>query len=143
MLKTLKKYNVEIISSGGTHKEIKKLGFNSAEYIHLFTEAKKLAFEDRAKYYADMSFSKVPVDYLISKGYAKKRNNLISFDKVLKSIDSNNLEDGDTIYLTVADKFGNMVSLIQSNYRGMGSGVVPINSGFMSKKSSVGLPILP
>ena len=66
-----------------------------------------VAFEDRAKYYADMSFAKVPVDYLISKGYAKKRNNLISFDKVLKSIDSNNLEDGDTIYLTVADKFGN------------------------------------
>ena len=111
--------------------DIKKLGFNSAEYIHLYTEAKKLAFEDRAKYYADMSFAKVPVDYLISKEYAKKRNNLISFDKVIKSIDSNNLEDGDTIYLTVADKFGNMVSLIQSNYRGMGSGVIPNDSGFM------------
>ena len=111
--------------------DIKKLGFNSAEYIHLFTEAKKLAFEDRAKYYADMSFAKVPVSYLISKEYAKSRNNLISSDKVLKSIDSSNLEDGDTIYLTVADKFGNMVSLIQSNYRGMGSGVIPNNSGFM------------
>ena len=111
--------------------DIKKLGFNSAEYIHLFTEAKKLAFEDRAKYYADMSFAKVPVSYLISKEYAKSRNNLISSDKVLKSVDSNNLEDGDTIYLTVADKFGNMVSLIQSNYRGMGSGVIPNNSGFM------------
>ena len=111
--------------------DIKKLGFYSAEYIHLFTEAKKLAFEDRAKYYADMSFAKVPVNYLISKEYAKKRNNLISFDKVLKSIDSSNLEDGDTIYLTVADKFGNLVSLIQSNYRGMGSGVIPNDSGFM------------
>ena len=111
--------------------DIKKLGFNSAEYIHLFTEAKKLAFEDRAKYYADMSFAKVPVNYLISKEYAKIRNNLISFEKVLKSVDSHNLEDGDTIYLTVADKFGNMVSLIQSNYRGMGSGVIPNNSGFM------------
>ena len=111
--------------------DIKKLGFNSAEYIHLFTEAKKLAFEDRAKYYADMSFAKVPVSYLISKEYAKSRNNLISSDKVLKSIDSSNLEDGDTIYLTVADKFGNMVSLIQSNYRGMGSGVIPNDSGFM------------
>ena len=111
--------------------DIKKLGFNSAEYIHLFTEAKKLAFEDRAKYYADMSFAKVPVNYLISKEYAKSRNNLISSEKVLKSVDSHNLEDGDTIYLTVADKFGNMVSLIQSNYRGMGSGVIPNNSGFM------------
>ena len=78
-----------------------------------------------------MSFAKVPVSYLISKEYAKSRNNLISSDKVLKSIDSSNLEDGDTIYLTVADKFGNMVSLIQSNYRGMGSGVIPNNSGFM------------
>ena len=111
--------------------DIKKLGFNSAEYIHLFTEAKKLAFEDRAKYYADMSFAKVPVSYLISKEYAKSRNNLISSKKVLKSVDSHKLEDGDTIYLTVADKFGNMVSLIQSNYRGMGSGVIPNNSGFM------------
>ena len=111
--------------------DIKKLGFYSAEYIHLFTEAKKLAFEDRAKYYADMNFAKVPVDYLISKKYAEKRNKLISFDRVLTSVDSNILEEGDTIYLTVADKYGNMVSLIQSNYRGMGSGVIPNNSGFM------------
>tara|TARA_X000000950_G_scaffold68374_2_gene84503 strand:+ start:19451 stop:21148 length:1698 start_codon:yes stop_codon:yes gene_type:complete len=111
--------------------DIKKLGFYSAKYIHLFTEAKKLAFEDRAQYYADMNFAKVPVKKLISKEYAEKRNNLISFDKVLTSIDSTNLEEGDTIYLTVADKFGNMISLIQSNYRGMGSGVIPNNSGFM------------
>ena len=111
--------------------DIKKLGFYSAKYIHLFTEAKKLAFEDRAQYYADMNFAKVPVFKLISKEYAEKRNNLIRFDKVLTSIDSTNLEEGDTIYLTVADKFGNMVSLIQSNYRGMGSGVIPNNSGFM------------
>ena len=111
--------------------DIKKLGFYSAEYIHLFTEAKKLAFEDRAKYYADMNFAKVPVDYLISKKYSEKRNKLISFDRVLTSVNSNILEEGDTIYLTVADKFGNMVSLIQSNYRGMGSGVIPNNSGFM------------
>ena len=111
--------------------DIKKLGFHSAEYIHLFTEAKKLAFEDRAKYYADMNFAEVPVDYLISKKYAEKRNKLISFDSALTSVDSNILEEGDTIYLTVADKYGNMVSLIQSNYRGMGSGVIPNNSGFM------------
>ena len=111
--------------------DIKKLGFYSAEYIHLFTEAKKLAFEDRAKYYADMNFAEVPVDYLISKKYAEKRNKLISFDSALTSVDSNILEEGDTIYLTVADKYGNMVSLIQSNYRGMGSGVIPNNSGFM------------
>ena len=78
-----------------------------------------------------MNFAKVPVKKLISKEYAEKRNNLISFDKVLTSIDSTNLEEGDTIYLTVADKFGNMISLIQSNYRGMGSGVIPNNSGFM------------
>ena len=97
----------------------------------MFTEAKKLAYEDRAKYYADMRFSNIPVDILISKEYAEKRNKLISVKDTLKTIDSPNLEDGDTIYLTVADEYGNMISLIQSNYRGMGSGIVPDNTGFM------------
>lgn len=110
---------------------ISKLGFGSSEYIHLFTEAKKLAYEDRAKFYADLKFANVPVDYLISKEYAYERNKLIDLKKSSKSIDPVNLEDGDTIYLTVADVFGNMISLIQSNYRGMGSGIIPDNAGFM------------
>ena len=111
--------------------DIASMGHNSAEYIHLFTEAKKLSYEDRAKYYADMSFADVPVEELISKEYALERNKLINLKKAASFYDSGIFEDGDTIYLTVADKDGNMVSLIQSNYRGMGSGMVPPNLGFM------------
>jgi len=111
--------------------DIADMGHNSAEYIHLFTEAKKLAYEDRAKYYADMSFADVPVKELISKEYALTRNKLINPKKAASTYDSGIFEDGDTIYMTVADKDGNMVSLIQSNYRGMGSGMVPPNLGFM------------
>ncbi|MFC2137717.1 gamma-glutamyltransferase [Bacteroidota bacterium] len=110
--------------------DIKSMGFGSPEYVHLFIEAKKLAFEDRAKYYADPDFNKLPVEQLISKEYAKERNELIN-EKASKSYDTGKLEQGNTIYLTVADKYGNMVSLIQSNYRGMGSGMVPPELGFM------------
>ena len=110
--------------------DLRKMGFDSAEYVHLFVEAKKLAFEDRAKYYADSNFSSIPTTKLISKEYALERKKLINMNNAAKRFDAG-LEDGDTIYLTVADKYGNMVSLIQSNYRGMGSGIVPDNSGFM------------
>tara|TARA_A100000164_G_scaffold381674_1_gene434601 strand:+ start:86 stop:1759 length:1674 start_codon:yes stop_codon:yes gene_type:complete len=109
---------------------ISSMKFDSAEYIHLFTEAKKLAYEDRAKYYADPNFSDIPTKQLISKNYASSRTKLIDENKAAARYDAG-LENGDTIYLTVADKFGNMVSLIQSNYRGMGSGMVPEGLGFM------------
>ena len=111
--------------------DIRSMGFGSAEYIHHFVEAKKIAFADRAKYYADMDFNKVPVKYLISKEYADIRRKEISPDKAAKRVLPGNLENGDTIYLTTADSEGNMVSLIQSNYRGMGSGMVPTGLGFM------------
>ncbi len=111
--------------------DIKSMGFGSADYIHLFTEAKKLVFEDRAKYYADMKFAKVPVDWLISKEYAKQRAKLINMNRASRHYDAGELEQGNTIYMTVADKYGNMVSLIQSNYRGMGSGMIPTGLGFM------------
>ena len=111
--------------------DIESMGFGTSDYIHLFTEAKKVVYEDRAKYYADTNFSDIPVEKLISKEYAKERSKLINLKKSSKSFNPGNLENGDTIYLTVADRFGNMVSLIQSNYRGMGSGVVPDNTGFM------------
>ena len=111
--------------------DIKSMGFGSAEYIHHFVEAKKIAFADRAKYYADMDFNKVPVKYLISKEYADIRRKEIRPDKAAKRVLPGNLENGDTIYLTTADSEGNMVSLIQSNYRGMGSGMVPTGLGFM------------
>ena len=111
--------------------DIESMGFGTSDYIHLFTEAKKVVYEDRAKYYADTNFSNIPVKKLISKEYANERSKLINLKKSSKSFNPGNLEIGDTIYLTVADSFGNMVSLIQSNYRGMGSGVVPDNTGFM------------
>lgn len=111
--------------------DLASMGFNSAEYIHTFVEAKKLAYEDRAKFYADMDFNDVPVDWLISKAYAKERMPLMSPDKSAKRYDAGKLKEGDTIYLTTADEEGNMVSFIQSNFAGMGSGVIPGDLGFM------------
>lgn len=110
--------------------DIEGMGFGSTDYIHTFVEAKKLAFEDRAKFYADPDFNTIPVDWLISKEYAKQRQQLIDDEKAAKRVDAG-IYDGDTIYLTVADKDGNMVSLIQSNYRGMGSGMTPPGLGFI------------
>ena len=108
-------------------------GFGSVEYIHHFLEAKKLVFEDRAKFYADPAFNKIPVRELISKDYAAERRKLIDDHRAAGRYEAGNpaLQEGDTIYLTTADKDGNMVSLIQSNYRGMGSGLSPDNLGFI------------
>ncbi|OEK05704.1 gamma-glutamyltransferase [Roseivirga misakiensis] len=111
--------------------DLKSMGFGSAEYIHTFTEAKKLAFEDRAKFYADMDFYKTPIEWLISDEYAAERRKLINPNRAARSVPAGQLKDGDTIYMTVADKDGNMVSLIQSNFRGMGSGMTPPGLGFI------------
>jgi len=110
--------------------DVAAMGFGSVDYIHHFVEAKKLAFEDRAKYYADPAFNDLPIKQLISKEYAAERRELIQ-ERAARSYDAGKLEQGNTIYLTVADDQGNMVSLIQSNYRGMGSGMVPPGLGFM------------
>ena len=112
--------------------DIASMDHDSAEYVHLFTEIKKLVFEDRAKYYADSEFNKIPVTTLISKDYAQKRSGLLNLDRAANTYPAGKLlEEGDTIYLTTADKEGNMVSLIQSNYRGMGSGMAPDGLGFV------------
>ena len=111
--------------------DIRSMGFGSADYIHHFVEAKKIAFADRAKYYADMDFNEIPVEYLISKEYADIRRKDINSENSAPTVSPGNIENGDTIYLTTADSEGNMVSLIQSNYRGMGSGMVPEGLGFM------------
>jgi gamma-glutamyltranspeptidase/glutathione hydrolase len=111
--------------------DIGSMGFGSADYIHHFTEAKKIAYEDRARYYSDPVFTSVPVTQLISKKYAAERRKLIDPGKAAKVYDAGIIEAGNTIYLTVADKYGNMVSLIQSNYRGMGSGMCPTGLGFI------------
>ncbi|MBC7920598.1 MAG: gamma-glutamyltransferase [Ferruginibacter sp.] len=107
--------------------------WGSPEHIHRFVEAKKLAFEDRAKYYADPAFAKIPVKELVSKAYASERRKLIDPNRAASRVEAGNpaLKEGDTIYLTVADDEGNLVSLIQSNYRGFGSGMVPDGLGFM------------
>jgi len=110
--------------------DFSEIPFGSAEHIHLFTEAKKLVFEDRAKYYADMDFANVPIATLISKEYAEKRKAELN-ESEASEYDAGEISAGETIYLTVADKDGNMISLIQSNYRGMGSGMVPGDLGFM------------
>ena len=104
----------------------------SPDYVHLFTEVKKIVYEDRAKYYSDISFNDIPVVELISKEYASKRSELIDLKNARDSIpDGSPGNYGDTIYLTTADSEGNMVSLIQSNYRGMGSGMTPPGLGFI------------
>jgi gamma-glutamyltranspeptidase/glutathione hydrolase len=112
--------------------DLKRHGFGSVEHAHLFIEAKKLSFEDRAKYYADPAFSKIPIKELISKSYAAERRKWIDLKRAAKSYDFGNpmLNHGDTIYLTTADAQGNMVSLIQSIYLGFGSGVCPEGLGF-------------
>ncbi len=113
--------------------DLKSYGFGSFEHVHLFTEAKKLAFEDRARWYADPEFAPAPVAELISKGYAAERRALINPQRAARTVEAGNprLNEGDTIYLTTADSSGMMVSLIQSNYRGMGSGMTPPGLGFI------------
>jgi gamma-glutamyltranspeptidase/glutathione hydrolase len=111
--------------------DLSETGFATAETYHLLIEAKKLAFEDRAKHYADSDFYDVPYDVLLSKEYAAERRELIG-DRARRDVTTgvDALEDGDTIYLTTADQYGNMVSLIQSNFRGMGTGFVVPGTGF-------------
>ena len=113
--------------------DVAAMGFGSADYLHLLIEAKKLAFADRARFHADPGFNRIPVRELISKEYAAERGRLIDMQRAARSVEAGSpaLEEGDTIYLTVADGEGMMVSLIQSNYRGMGSGMTPDGLGFV------------
>lgn len=112
--------------------DLKAMGFGSADYVHAFVEAKKLAFEDRARFYADPAFVPAPVRALLSAEYASQRRALIDMTRAAEAFEPGEVPGGaDTVYLTVADSEGMMVSLIQSNYRGMGSGMTPPGLGFM------------
>lgn len=112
--------------------DLEAAGFQSARSIHLQVEAKRLAYEDRARYYADPHFAKVPVEWLVSKDYAAERARLIRPDSILQTVRPGQAPSrGDTTYFTCADKDGMMVSMIQSNFRGMGSGLVADGLGFM------------
>ena len=107
------------------HFDLRGSGFQSPLSIHLQVEAKRLAYEDRARYYADPHFSKVPVEWLISKDYAAERAKLIRPDRILTPVHPGQAPNhGDTTYFSCADSSGMMVSMIQSNFRGMGSGLV-------------------
>lgn len=113
--------------------DLEKMGVGSADAIGVMLEAKRLAYEDLAKYYADPRFVDVPMKGLLSEGYADQRRKLIRVGKANPDIGPGDpkLFNGDTTYFTTADKDGMMVSMIQSNYRGMGSGLVADGLGFM------------
>jgi gamma-glutamyltranspeptidase/glutathione hydrolase len=111
--------------------DFSKIEWGSADHVHLVIEAIKLAFEDRANYIADPDFGKLPVAQLISKDYAASRRALIDTKHAAKRVEPGKPGGNDTVYMTFADASGTMVSLIQSNYRGMGSGMVPPGLGFM------------
>jgi gamma-glutamyltranspeptidase / glutathione hydrolase len=112
--------------------DMKAAGFQTPLSIHLQAEAKRLAYEDRARYYGDPDFSRMPTDWLVSKDYAAERARLIRPDRINPSVSPGQApSQGDTPYFSVADRNGMMVSLIQSNFRGMGSGLVPDRLGFM------------
>jgi len=130
--------------------DLRVMGRNSPEALHTMIEAKKIVWADRAKFYADPAFAKIPLAGLLSKTYAAERRKLIDPNRAAKTVETGVppanptasqptrlplqtglLDQGDTIYLCTADDEGNMVSLIQSNYRGMGSGIVVPGLGFM------------
>jgi gamma-glutamyltranspeptidase/glutathione hydrolase len=110
---------------------IAQFGFGSAKALHAMIEAKKLAYADMAKYIADPRGQKLPVATLLSKEWAKQRAQLIDADHAKCDVGAGELPGGsDTTYLSVVDREGNMVSLIQSNYAGFGSGIVAPGTGF-------------
>ncbi len=112
--------------------DLREMGFQSAASIHAQVEAKRLAYEDRARYYADPHFAKIPIEWLNSKEYAAERAKLIRPDRILTPVHPGQAPShGDTTYFSVADADGMMISMIQSNFRGLGSGLVADGLGFM------------
>ena len=114
------------------HFDLRGMGFQSAQSLQVQIEAKRLAYEDRARYYADPKFSKVPFEWLVSKEYGAERAKLIRPDRINTDVRPGDAPShGDTTYFSVADSSGMMISMIQSNFRGMGSGLVADGLGFM------------
>jgi len=113
--------------------DLRGMGRHSADYLHVFVEAKKLAFADRAKFYSDPDFNRLPVSQLISKDYADRQRKRIDMQRAATDVSAGDpvLQNGDTVYLTVVDKDRNCCSFIQSNYYGFGSQVAPAGVGFV------------
>jgi gamma-glutamyltranspeptidase / glutathione hydrolase len=110
----------------------KDYGFGSTKALHAMIESKKLAYADLAKYIGDPRGQKLPVNTLLSKEWAAERAKLIDPDHAHCDVAAGNLPAGnDTTYLTVVDREGNMVSLIQSNFSAFGSGIVAPGTGFV------------
>ncbi|MBI4474568.1 MAG: gamma-glutamyltransferase [Acidobacteria bacterium] len=116
---------------------LKEYGFHSTKALHVMIEAKKLAYADLIRYIGDPAFSKLPTDMLLSKAHGAQRSKLIDPSKAACTIEPaklegyTNSEGNDTIYLSAIDEDGNIVSLIQSNYSGFGSGLTPPGTGFV------------
>jgi len=112
--------------------DLPSMGWGSADYTHLLIEAKKLAYADRARFYADTAFESVPIEPLRSKSYAEIQNRRIDPQRALVDVPHGDpkLVQGDTVYLCVVDADRNCCSLIQSNFHGFGSQVVPGEVGF-------------
>jgi len=126
------------------HFDVASLGHNSVDHLHLTVEAKKLAFEDRAQYYADPAFADVPIDWLISKDYARERVKRIDPKKAATDVAYGDPSlDSDTVYLCAADAEGNMISLIQSLYSGFGSTICPEGVGFPMQNRGQGFSLDP
>lgn len=125
--------------------DLSRYGFGSPEHLHLLVEAKKLAFADRARYYADPAASDVPVEALLARQYANERRTRIDPERAAGDAPAGDpaLDRGDTVYLATADADGMMVSLIQSNFVGMGSGVVPRGLGFSLQNRAAGFSLQP
>ena len=125
--------------------DLEAMGHNSAAYLHHLVEAKKVAYEDRARYYADPAFADVPVETLVSAAYADRRRALLDPDRASTTLDPGDPRAGrgGTIYLAVGDEAGNLVSLIQSNYAGFGTGYVPDELGFSLQNRGAGFSLEP
>ncbi len=123
--------------------DLKNIGHNSAEYLHLLVEAKKLAFADRARYIADPEFAKIPIEKLLSKPYAAERRKLIDRERAQAEYEPGNAEQTDTIYLTVVDKDHNAVSFINSIFDLFGSGIVAGDTGIMLHNRGAGFSLNP
>ncbi len=114
--------------------DLQKIGRGSPLFWHILIEAKKLAFEDRARYYADPKFAQIPVEKLISKDYARDQAKRIDLDHAADRYgEPPVLKQGDTTYLSVADRDGNMISLMQSNFMPFGTGYVVDGFGLQNR----------